>query len=70
MFVLARIYMPWYVPEAQLVIQDNIALLGGFYHDCDVNKLFDSLTGLLSQEGLSAAATRLAVAMQFEWKRY
>jgi hypothetical protein len=69
-WVLARIYMPWYVPEAQLVVQDNIALLGGFYTDCDVNKFFDSMTTLFSEEGLSSLGARGATASQFEYKRY
>ena len=63
-------YMPWYVPEGQLAVQDNIALFGSIYHDCDANKFFDSMTTLLSQEGLSAAGTRLMVVREFEWKKY
>ena len=63
-------YMPWYIPEVQLIIQDNIALFGGFYHDCDMNKFFDSMTAVISQEGLSAMGTRLAVASKFEYKAY
>ena len=69
-WVLARIYMPWYVPEAQLVIQDNVALLGGFYTDCDVNKFFDSMTTLFSEEGASALGARGGTAYMFEYKRY
>lgn len=40
-YVLTKIYMPWYVPEGQLILQDNIALIGGFYTDCEANKFFD-----------------------------
>lgn len=63
-------YMPWYVPEAQLVLQDSIALFGGFYQDCDMNKFFDSMTAVISQEGMSALGTRYAVASKFELKKY
>ena len=63
-------YMPWYVPEAQLVVQDSIALIGGFYTDCDVNKFFDSMTVLISEEGASQMGARAGTASQFEWKKY
>ena len=69
-FVLSKMYMPWYVPEAQLVLQDSIALFGGFYHDCDMNKFFDSMTAVISQEGMSALGTRFAVASKFELAKY
>ena len=69
-FVLSKMYMPWYLPEVQLIIQDNIALFGGFYHDCDMNKFFDSMTAVISQEGMSALATRAMVASKFEYKAY
>ena len=69
-FILARMYMPWYVPEAQLVVQDSIALIGGFYTDCDVNKFFDSMTVLISEEGMSQMGARAGTASQFEWKQY
>merc|ERR1712127_768694 len=61
-YVLVRSYMPWYQPELQLVLQDQIALIGGFYNDCDANKFFDTMTTLFSQEGLSAAGARGSTA--------
>jgi hypothetical protein len=69
-YVLTKVYLPWYVPEAQLIVQDNIALLGGFYTDCEANKFFDSMTALFSEEGLSALGARAVTAQQFEIKRY
>lgn len=69
-YVLTKSYMPWYLPEAQLVIQDNIALIGGFYTDCDVNKFFDSMTTLFSSEGISAATARGSAAYLTTYGNY
>lgn len=69
-YVLSKLYLPWYAPEVQLVLQDNIALLGGFYIDCDVNKFFDSMTTLFSEEGLSAAGARGTSVYMFEYGKY
>ena len=69
-YVLTKIYMPWYVPEAQLIVQDNVALTGGFYTDCEANKFFDSMTALFSEEGLSALGARAATAQYFEYAKY
>jgi len=69
-FVLSKMYMPWYVPEAQLVIQDNVALLGGFYTDCDINKFFDSMTTLISSEGLATLGSRAGGSYFFEFSSF
>lgn len=69
-YILTRSYMPWYLPEAQLVLQDNIALAGGFYTDCDVNKFFDSMTSLISEEGISQMSARATAAYPFEYSKY
>lgn len=44
--------------------------MGGFYTDCDVNKFFDSMTTLFSQEGLSTMAARGAGSFLFEYKKF
>ena len=64
-YVMRHIYLPWYLPEAQLVIQDNIALMGGFYTECSVNTFFDSMTTLISAEGISSLGARGAGAYLF-----
>merc|ERR1719443_1781374 len=69
-FILSKIYQPWYVPEAQLVVQDQVALMGGFYKDCDVNKFFDTMTMLFSEEGASALGARFMATQPFEYKKY
>ncbi len=69
-YILTKVYMPWYVPEAQLIVQDTIALTGGFYTDCEANKFFDSMTALFSEEGASALGARFVTAQQFELKKY
>jgi hypothetical protein len=57
-YVLTRMYMPWYMGEAQLAMQDTIALFGSVYIECDVNKFFDSMTTLFSVEGVSSLGAR------------
>jgi hypothetical protein len=42
--ILTKIWMPWYLSEAQLILQDTIALQAGFYSRCDVDKFFASMT--------------------------
>jgi len=69
-FILSKMYMPWYVPEAQLNLQDNIALMSGFYTECDVNKFFDSMTTLISSEGLSTMGARAGGSYMFEYKNF
>jgi len=69
-YILTKVYMPWYVPEAQLIVQDTIALTGGFYTACEANKFFDSMTALFSEEGASALGARFVTAQQFELKKY
>ena len=64
-YVMRRAYLPWYLPEAQLVIQDNIALIGGYYTECSVNTFFDSMTTLISAEGISSLSARGAGAYLF-----
>lgn len=69
-WVLSKVYQPWYIAEGQLILQDNIALMSGFYKDCDVNKFMDSMTTLFSEEGASALAARGSVSYLTEYNRY
>jgi len=42
-------------------------LNGQFYVDCDVNKFFDSMTTLISSEGLSSLGARAMGTYFFEY---
>lgn len=69
-YVLRHIYLPFYLPELQLVLQDNIALMAGFYTDCDVNKFFDSMTTLISAEGSSSLMARAGGSYMFDFQEF
>jgi hypothetical protein len=69
-YVLTKSFIPWYVPEVQLVLQDNVALVAGYYKDCEINKFFDTMTTLISSEGLSTLGARAAGAYYFEYKNF
>lgn len=61
-----KIYLPWVWPLLQAVIQDIIAGGSAVIYDCDANKLFLTLTHLITTEGLSELGARAAGAAPFE----
>lgn len=63
--VLTKLWAPWYWSEAQLTLQDTIALNAGFYTECDVNKFFNTMTHLVSAEGVSEMGARASGAYMF-----
>ena len=65
--ILTKVYMPWYLSEAQLIMQDSIALNAGFYVSCDVNKFLGNMTQLVSAEGISEMIARAGGAFYFEY---
>ena len=67
--VLKKIYIPAYLPELQVQIQDFIAISAAFYVDCSIDKFFNTVTHLASSEGLSELGGRLAGAFMFEIKK-
>lgn len=44
--------------------------MGGYYTDCDINKFFDSMTTLISSEGLSSMGARAGGSYLFEYKTF
>lgn len=68
--VLTKIYMPWYLSEAQLLLQDTIALQASFYTECEVNKFFNTMTHLVSAEGVSEMGARASGAFLFEYNTF
>ena len=53
-----KIYMPWYWSEAMINMQDANALLSGFFIECKVDKMFYTVTHLISVEGVVELAAR------------
>lgn len=69
-YVLKNVYQPWFWADAQMVVQDAIAVYGAIYLDCDVNKFFDSMTTLISAEGVSALGARAGGALLSAYPRW
>merc|ERR1712166_836670 len=68
--MLTKLWAPWYWSEAQLTLQDTIALNAGFYTECDVNKFFNNMSHLATAEGLSEMGARGSGAFFFQYKQY
>jgi len=68
--IISKLIYPWYLAEVQLVVQDLVALNAGFYSDCDANKFFNTMTQLISAEGVSEISARASGAYFFEYKNF
>lgn len=68
--ILSKMWAPWYWSEAQMVIQDSIALNAGFYTECDVNKFLNNASYLATSEGFSELTARGSGAYMFQYKEY
>ena len=64
-YIGAKIYYPWYWPESQVWLQDQLSLSSAFYIDCKFDKAFTSVTHLITTEGLSELGGRVAGAAPF-----
>jgi hypothetical protein len=63
---LKKIYMPWVWPEVQVTIQDIAGTAQATIYVCDVNKLFTTLTHLITTEGIAELGSRVAGVAAFE----
>lgn len=63
---ISKIYMPWYWPEVSVSLTDIVATGQRVIYGCDVNKLFTTLTHLITTEGIAEAGARIAGAAPFE----
>lgn len=66
--ILRKIYLPAYWSEGQVQLQDTIAISSGIYVDCNADKALNTITHLISTEGVSELGGRLAGAAAFELK--
>ena len=67
--ILRKIYIPAYVPELQVLIQDSVSVGAAFYIDCNLDQLFLTVSHLISTEGVSELTGRVAGALPFEISR-
>lgn len=67
--ILAKIYIPAYVAEAQVQFQDLIAVSSAIFVDCNVDKVFYTMTHLITTEGTSELMGRAAGAAMFQFSR-
>ena len=66
--VIIKLYLPWYWADFQVTIQDTVSMMSDFYSSCDIDKLFTTLTKLITVEGISELASRAVGAIFFEYK--
>lgn len=64
--ILAKMYIPAYWAEAQVQVQDLVAVSSTVFVDCNVDKMFNTLTHLATTEGVSELSARVAGAFMFE----
>ena len=64
--LLKKIYIPAYLAQTQVQTQDLIAMGAAFYVDCSLDKFFNNLTHLATEEGVSEISGRVAGAYLFE----
>ena len=64
--VFKKLWIPAYLAEAQVQIQDLVAILAATYIDCSIDKIFLTLASLASSEGIASASGRVTGALPFE----
>ena len=64
--LLKKVYIPAYLAEIQVNVQDTSIILAASYVDCDLDKLFNAVSHLVSTEGVTELVSRLAAAYFFE----
>ena len=67
--VFKKLWIPAYLAEAQIQVQDLVAILAATYIDCSIDKVFLTLATLASSEGVASASGRIAGALPFEVRR-
>ena len=64
--IAAKLYIPAYWAELQVQFQDTSALSSAVFVDCNLDKMFTTLTHLATSEGLSELSGRVVGAAFFE----
>lgn len=66
---MKKIYIPAYVPELQVLVQDATSVIAAFYIDCNLDAFFLTVSHVVSSEGISEMTGRVAGALPFEMNR-
>ena len=64
--MLKKFYIPAIWAEIMVQAQDITALTAAFYVDCSLNKFFNQVSHLFTEEGTSEVSGRVAGAYFFE----
>ena len=67
--IIKKLYITAYWAEAQVNLQDFIAISSGLFVDCQLTQLFNTVSHLASSEGVSQVMGRVTGAIPFEMKR-
>ena len=67
--IIKKLYITAYWAEAQVTLQDFIAISSGLFVDCQLTQLFNTVSHLASSEGVSQVGGRVAGALPFEMSR-
>ena len=67
--IFKKIYIAAYWAEAQVQIQDSVAILAGVYVDCSIDKIFTTLLHLASSEGIAEVTGRVTGALPFQIRK-
>lgn len=67
--IFAKIYISAYWAEAQIQVQDSIAILSGVYIDCSLDKIFNTVSHLASSEGIAEVTGRVTGALPFQGRK-
>ena len=64
--LLKKVYIPAIWAEIMVQVQDITALTAAFYVDCSLNKFFNQISHLFTEEGTTEVSGRIAGAYFFE----
>ena len=67
--IIKKLYITAYWAEAQVTLQDFIAISSGLFVDCQLTQLFNTVSQIASSEGVSQVMGRVTGAIPFEMSR-
>ena len=67
--IFSKLYIPAYWAEGQVQFQDITAISSALFVDCNLDKMFTTLTHLATSEGVSELTGRVAGAAFFEFSK-
>lgn len=67
--IIRKLYIPQYISEFQLNVQDIVASMSGSYITCYIAKFFTTLTAIFTTEGISELVSRIFTNYPFSISR-